>query len=51
MYNILPLVPISPLKSSSSLKCEKRKRFEAKIGTTFELEKTFRNHYGKCWSV
>ncbi len=44
MYNIPPLVPISPLESPSSLKCEEKKRFEARNGTTFELEKTFRNH-------
>ncbi len=35
---------ITSLESPSSLKCEERKRFEARIGTTFELEKTFKNH-------
>jgi hypothetical protein len=44
MYNIPSLVPISPLESLSSLECKERKRFEAQIGATFELEKTFKNH-------
>jgi hypothetical protein len=44
MYNIPPLVPISPLESPSSLECEERRRFEIRIGGTFELEKTFRIH-------
>ncbi len=30
MYNIPPLVPISPLESPSSLKCEKGRRFEGR---------------------
>jgi len=44
MYNIPPLVPISPLESLSSLEYKERRRFETRIGGTFELEKTFRNH-------
>jgi len=44
VYNIPPLIPISPLESPSSLECEEKKRFETRIGTTFELEKTFRIH-------
>jgi hypothetical protein len=44
MYNIPLLIPISLMESPSSLKCEEKRRFETRIGATFALEKTFRNH-------
>jgi hypothetical protein len=34
MYNIAPLVAISPLESPLSSKCEEGKRFEVGIGAT-----------------
>jgi len=34
MYNIAPLVAISPLESPSSSECEEGRRFEARIGVT-----------------
>ncbi len=39
MYNIQPLVSISPLESPSSSKCEEGKRFEAGIDVTFQCAK------------
>lgn len=39
MYNILPLVMISPLESQLSLKCEEGKRFKVRIGATFQFVK------------
>jgi hypothetical protein len=32
MYNIVPLVVISPLESPSSFECEQGRRFEVGIG-------------------
>ncbi len=37
VHNILPLVQISPLESSSSSKCEEGRRFQARISVTFQF--------------